>query len=199
MLEHFFGSKTRLRLLKTFFRNPERPFYGRELARLINSQLNAVRRELANLEELGLIARAEVAIDPMIGGSERSKYYQLNQSFFLFEELRTLMTKAQVLEEREMIDEIKNKGGELALFMLTGLFTDEKEAATDMFLVGRVKPKVIARLIKKYETDSERAIRYTLMTEREFHERRTIGDKFLYSIFEAKNIMIVNKLNLNES
>ena len=33
-----------------FFHSPERAFYVRELARLVEGQLNAIRRELANLE-----------------------------------------------------------------------------------------------------------------------------------------------------
>ncbi|MDO8509770.1 MAG: ArsR family transcriptional regulator, partial [bacterium] len=58
MLEHLFGSTTRVKLLQIFFSSPDRAYFMRELARLVEVQLNAIRRELANLEKLGIIALA---------------------------------------------------------------------------------------------------------------------------------------------
>jgi len=55
MLEHLFGSKTRVNLLRALFRQPDRVFYVRELARLLEVQINAIRRELELLGEMGLI------------------------------------------------------------------------------------------------------------------------------------------------
>ena len=37
-------------------------------------------------------------------------------------------------------------------------------------------------------------IRYTIMTEREYSERKEIGDKFLYGILESKHVVIVDEL-----
>ena len=45
-LEKLFGSKTRTKLLSLFFGNPERSFYVREMTRVIEEQINSVRREL---------------------------------------------------------------------------------------------------------------------------------------------------------
>src|SRR3989338_6876526 len=98
MLEQLFGSKTRVKLLHVFFHSPERPFYVRELARLAESQLNAVRRELSNLEKVGLIM--PVAIDkvevPEGVGTGRSKYYKLDQACLLYPEMKSLLFKAQM-------------------------------------------------------------------------------------------------------
>ena len=54
-LEKLFGSKTRTKLLSLFFGNPERSFYVREMTRVIEEQINSVRRELLNLESIGII------------------------------------------------------------------------------------------------------------------------------------------------
>ena len=54
-LEKLFGSKTRTKLLSLFFGNPERSFYVREMTRVIEEQINSVRRELLNLEGIGII------------------------------------------------------------------------------------------------------------------------------------------------
>ncbi len=53
MIEQLFGSKTRVKLLGLFYSNPDRPFYVRELTRKIDEQINSVRRELANLLDVG--------------------------------------------------------------------------------------------------------------------------------------------------
>ena len=55
-VEKLFGSKTRAKLLKLFFENPEKSFYVREITRVIEEQINSVRRELLNLENIGMSA-----------------------------------------------------------------------------------------------------------------------------------------------
>lgn len=198
MLEHFFGSKTRIKLLKVFFRYPDRYFYVRELARLLETQLNAVRREIVHLETVGVIILTptdQVASREL--GTERSKFYRLNAEAALHNELKALLMKAELMQERALVEEIKNKAGDLKLFMLTGQFMHEPTVDTDMLLVGAIKPLVIAKLIKAYEDDLGKSVRYTTMDEREFKDRREIGDRFLYSLFEAKHSFAVNEYNLS--
>lgn len=186
-----------MKLLKTFFRSPERAFFVRELARLSETQLHAVRREIANLEQLHLIKSVPAdEVTTKEAGTERSKYYQLDTEGALYHELLALLTKAELLEEKELVEEVKGKGGAITLFILTGLFT-ASDVGTDLLLVGKLKPLVIAKIIKQYERELGRTIRYTLMHDREFRDRREIGDKFLYSIFEAKHVLVVNQYNLS--
>lgn len=55
MLERLFTSKTRVKILTLFILNPNRELHIREVARLIQENTNAVRRELNNLEQTGLL------------------------------------------------------------------------------------------------------------------------------------------------
>ncbi len=197
MLEQLFGSKTRVKLLHIFFHAPERPFYVRELARLAESQLNAIRRELANLEQVGLIM--PVAIDkvevPEGVGTGRSKYYKLDPACLLYIEMKSLLFKAQMLYERELIELLKDKAGKIKVLLFTGCFTDAKDAETDILLVGEVRPLVVSKLIAQFEKKLGKTLRYTIMTTKEWHDRREIGDKFLYSIFEGKHITVIDELS----
>ncbi len=197
MLEHIFGSKTRVKLLQLFFRKPEQAFYGREIARSIGNQLNAVRRELANLEAVGLIVvvpASECHTEEL--GTERSKYYRLNKNFALYGEFKSLLVRAQMMEEQELVEEIKKKAGEMDLVVLSGVFTNEDNAPTDLLLVGEIKPMAMVKLIKKFEKVIGQPLRYTVMERREFNERREIGDRFLYGIFEAANILALDNIGL---
>ena len=196
MLEHLFGSKTRLKLLQAFYCNPDKPYYVRELARFINTQLNAVRREIANLEKLGIIEHVEQERDKnSLKRTERSKFYKLRTDSLLFNELKNLLSKAQVLEEKELIEQVRQKGGKIKLFILSGVFTQSKDAPTDILLVGDIKPVVINRIFNKFEEVLNSAIRYTIMNEQEYLERKEIGDKFLYNILESDSVIAIDELS----
>ena len=55
MPERLFTSRTRVKLLELFLLHPEREVHVREICRITGLNINAVRRELANLEELGIL------------------------------------------------------------------------------------------------------------------------------------------------
>jgi len=197
MLEQLMGSKTRVKLLHIFFQYPDRTFFVRELARMINSQLNAVRREMANLEEIGLIV--QVPLDQAISSAEqvgtvRSKYFRLHDACPLFFELKTLLMKSKEMLEMELVDVLKRRAGEVKLLMLTGCFTGADDIETDLLLVGSLKPLVVGRIINDFEKKLGKDIRYTMMEEKEYWDRKELGDKFLYSIFESKNIPVIDEL-----
>lgn len=197
MLEHLFGSKTRLKLLRLFFRHSERPFYVRELSRQLETQINAVRRELELLLKAGLVKEAggQAGDNAAQGGSLR-RYYLLNAESLLYPELRALLLKVQLLGEQEFINELKERAGDIKLFVLTGQFTGDSRTDSDLLLVGKIKERTVARLVAEYEKEFGFEIRYTIMTEKEFLDRRHVMDKFIYSLFEAKNIKVVDKFNV---
>ena len=73
-LEKLFGSKTRAKLLALFFENSDKSYYVREITRVIEEQINSVRRELTNLSALGLVK---------IENYENKVYYSANMKHFL--------------------------------------------------------------------------------------------------------------------
>lgn len=195
MFEHLFGSKTRLKILRLFFSSPESPFYVRELVRLSGAQLNSVRRELSNLEEIGIIKPLSGQAEPEKKNSSRSKFYLLNPDCKFFYELKELLNKIQMVEEQEILEEIKDKAGEFKLFLLTGIFTQVEKTETDILFVGKVKPVILEKMMQKFEKLLGREIRYTVMDETEFLERREIGDRFLYTLLDAKHFTVVSEFN----
>ncbi|MBU0546361.1 winged helix-turn-helix domain-containing protein [Patescibacteria group bacterium] len=197
MLEHLIGSKTRLKLLQLFYRSQDRSFYVRELARLIGVQLNAVRRELANLERLCIITHVPAGTSKIEeAGTERSKYFKLNSNFLLYNELKNLLFKSQELEEQILVEDLKKKGGKIKFLLLTGLFTGDAEAGTDILIVGEIKAMTVSRLVKEFEQLFGKSIRYTIMDDKEFTDRHEIGDRFLYGVFECKNMVVVDEFNI---
>ncbi|NCU44771.1 hypothetical protein EOM71_03790 [Candidatus Falkowbacteria bacterium] len=190
MLEKLFSSGARLKLLKLFlFAGPEDCFYIRQLSRELDLQLNSVRRELTNLEEIGLL---EVKTDRK--QKLDKKFYQVNQSFYLLSELRALLAKAEIGQENKLLTDIK-KLGAIDLLIMTGFFTNDQSAPTDLLIVSDHFNKTkLNDIIKKIEQGSGRSVRYTLMDQAEFSYRQSMADIFLYQILNSQKEIVVNKL-----
>ncbi len=196
MLEHLFGSKTRLKLLRLFFHDSDKAYFVRELTRILDVQINAIRRELELLLAAELIQEVETPATDTDTSAGLRKYYRLNRDSILYPELQALLTKAQFLGEQELVKELQNKGNAIRLLLLTGRFVGEPGASSDILIVGAVDDRAVARLIAKYEKEFGFEIRYTLMTEQEFLDRRHIMDKFIYGLFEGNHVKVVNELGV---
>ncbi len=194
MLEQLFGSKTRLKLLRAFFREPGKSFFVRELSRQVGTQINAVRRELELLLKLGIIQmeeKKEIA-DPSEAGSALRKYYKLNSDSIIFSELQALLLKDKIIGQTEFIKELEHKTGDVKLLVLTGEFTGDENASTDLLIVGKIKPRTLTKIIEQYEKGLGFDIRYTVMGVDEFADRRYVMDKFIYGVFECEHLKVVN-------
>ncbi len=195
-LEQMFGSKTRARLIGLFLQYPKETFFVRELTRRIDAQLNSVRRELKNLIEMGLII--EKHSDQRKKGkalSEKKKYYTANQSFILFDDLRAVFQKIQILLKQNLVQEI-DENGSIIFFAFTGRFIDAPEIPTDLFIVGTMKPGSLEKVISKFETEFNYEVNYTLMTKEEFLDRKQIGDRFLLSLLNTDKIVMIDRLSV---
>lgn len=194
VLEHLFGSKTRVKLLRTFLGNPGTAFYIRELARTVGTHIHAIRRELGNLEGLGIIRAGEAsAEDAKELRSRMRKYYQLDEEFSLVGELRSLVLRSQFLLEEELKRRVKRLGT-IRYFSLLGMFVGVEDAVTDLVIVGQLNRKLLARLMRQFERELGRPVNYTVMSEKEFRYRRDVGDRFLYGLLEGKKITVIDEL-----
>lgn len=195
-LEQMFGSKTRARLMGLFLQYSKEAFFVRELTRRIDAQLNSVRRELKNLIDLGLITEKQ-AENRKIGRAlaEKKKYYIANTNFILFDDLRALFQKVQILLKQNLVQEIDHSG-EILYLAFTGRFVDVKDVSTDLLIVGSIKQANLEKLISKFEHELSHEINYTLMSKDEFLDRKQVADRFLLSILGAEKIVMINRLSV---
>ena len=87
MIDALFGSKTRVKLLHLFLNHPGQSFYVREMTRLIDEQINSVRRELANMLAVGVITS---------DSADNKLYYQANQRYEYFTALRAIFANQPI-------------------------------------------------------------------------------------------------------
>mgnify|MGYP006286666971 CR=1 FL=1 len=197
MLEKLFGSKTRVLLLRLFLGNPDKYFYIRELSRNLELHLNSVRRELENLEDVGIIVSTEKpTAEGAEGESDNKKYYKLNRSFSFIDDLQSLFIKAHMVMENTLADKIA-KLGEIDLFLLTGIFVGNEDSACDILIVGSLPKQKVQKLIAKFEKEMSRSLNYAIMNKSEFSYRRSVADKFLLDVLDNKNLILIDALKEN--
>ncbi|HRH32983.1 MAG TPA: ArsR family transcriptional regulator [bacterium] len=199
MLAKLFGSTARVKILKLFLLNPDNSYYIRQISRHLNLQLSAVRRELENLETLELLesrqgGEGEEGMIEEKGSKNDRKYYQANREFVLYNEIRELIIKAQILCEKDFTNKLK-KLGTIKVLILSGLFINEKQSPVDMLIVGNFDKNKVAKLIKLLEEELVNEVNYTVLSEEDFRYRRQVTDVFLYSVLEGKKIVVIDQGN----
>ena len=85
MLEELFGSKTRVKILKQLIFN-EKPYYLRELARIINISPIHVKKELEKLYNLGLILKYKKG---------KITFYKINKKSIIYNDLKNIFLKTE--------------------------------------------------------------------------------------------------------
>lgn len=197
MLGKLFGSKTRVKILKLFLLHPNQKYYIRQLARDLELQVNSVRRELENLEKFGLLVSSAGAAkdnDPSSNNKigQEKKYFHADKDFILFEELKALIIKAQILYEKDFVEKLK-KIGKPKLFILSGFFVNNADAPSDILIVGRFNKLKLQKIIRELEKEFDKELNYTFMDSKEFKYRKDITDVFLFEILEGKKIVVVDE------
>jgi hypothetical protein len=192
MIEQLFGSKTRVKLLQLFYSNPNRSFYVREITRKIDEQINSVRRELANLLNVGIIVS---------DNTNNRLYYEVNQTYEYYDPLLTIFgngpatstTKAKVKKTTASADTDKLKQlGNLHLVVYTGQFTRDEASGIDILIVGDVNTNALQKYISELEKQENKEIRYAVMAPTEFNYRRQIKDRFITTVLDSKKQVLVD-------
>ena len=127
MLAQIFGSNARVKILKSFLSKPEQKYYTRQLARDLDLQVNSVRRELENLQKIGLLKQedAKESQESDKNLKNEKKYFIIDRNFLLFSELKSLFAKANLLSCQDFLKDT-SEFGNIKHLWLSGLFTGDK-------------------------------------------------------------------------
>ncbi len=201
MLEKLFGSRARVKILKLFLLHPGEKFFIRQLSRDLKLQLNSVRRELDNLETFGILTsviKNDGALDnkKQVTSGQEKKFYRANPEFVLFDEIKALIVKAQILYEKDFVRKL-NSIGKVKLLVLTGLFVNNPSTLIDILIVGKINKIKLVKLIRELEVELGKEINFTVFDSREFKYRRDITDIFLYGILDGRKLVVIDEVGLS--
>jgi len=180
--------------------HPGQSFYVREITRLIDEQINSVRRELSNMLEVGVITSDT---------SDNKLYYQVNQRYEFYTALRAIFAGETVSAEPASLTNtsgvheqhltIINDIPSVRLAILSGVLVKGSTAPVDVLLVGNVSPAKVKSAMAMIEKLEGRELNYTVLPYDEFYYRLSLRDKFIAEVMASKHSVVIDKDNvLNE-
>lgn len=192
MIDALFGSKTRVKLLHLFLNNPGKSFYVREITRLIDEQINSVRRELSNMLDVGIITS---------DSSDNKLYYEINQRYEYYVPFRAIFADEHIESKVESgvtiawHDAVTGLSG-ARLIVLAGVLVKGSASPVDLLLVGDMSPTKVKNTIKQIEKSEARELNYSVLSYDEFYYRLSVRDKFITEILNGKNTVLLDTDNI---
>lgn len=176
---------TQQRVLSLLFGQPERSFFTKELIELTGGGSGAVQRELARLQQSGLV------VQTVLGNQ---KHYQANAQAPIFAELRGIVGKmlgpADAL--RQALAPI---AAEVRLALLYGSVARRSDTAHsdfDLLLVSdTLTLEQVYAALAPAEQQLGRPVSPTLYTSAEFRKRLEQGNPFLTKILAGNTIALI--------
>ncbi len=183
-LKQLFISQTRLKLITIFFSNPKEIYYVRQLVRLVDEEINSVRRELENLKKSGIIESE---------WRGNRLYYWANKQSPVFYDLLILANKNSGLglklqHKNETLSPIK-----LVLYNYKFAVGEKRsQDGIDLIIVGDLfSLKEVDLLVKQEEEMRGHEINYMVMDKNEFQMRKQKRDQFIVDFFLSCPIVII--------
>jgi hypothetical protein len=182
-LNYLFISKVRIKAIKFFMFSPDVPIHLRGAVREMHEEINAVRRELNRLEEIGFIKSES-------RGNRR--YYQLSPDFEFINEFMGIFHKTFGMGG--LLIENKAKLGEIQFAILTSSFTRGIRVGVhdvDLVLIGQVNMNVLSGLVTEAEQKLGREVNYTVLKGSEYVLRKKRRDAFVMDLLINDKIILI--------
>lgn len=189
-IEKLFGSKTRAKLLELFFSNTSKSYYVREITRVIEEQINSVRRELINLEGIGIVKSDTYDNKVYYSANMKSPYAHAFQEIFSPHrgaaaggngaiEVHRVLRRTSNWEE--VIHPVEKY---LSALIVINRFPGQD--GLDMLVVGDDSTKKLSRWAEVVEKRQGRPMNYVVMSRDDYLYRRSVRDKFIAEILEME-------------
>lgn len=187
-IEKLFGSKTRAKLLQLFYENPDKSFYVREMTRVIDEQINSVRRELTNLESIGIIKNEN--FDNKIYYSANNKHPFYRPMIEIFSKKTEAATREKDVRENTWEDYCRPVKNYLKGLVVTNRLPGQE--GVDLLIIGNDKTKKLTRWAEVIEKKMGKPINYVIMSTDDFIYRKNVRDRFVLDVFEMEISEIID-------
>jgi predicted nucleotidyltransferase len=176
-------SEARRKLLAYYFTNPSARLHLRGLGEQLQVDPSNLSKEMRKLEREGLF-RAEI--------SGRQKYFQLNRSYPLYNEVRGIVAKT-IGATPLLAEAFKRVDGVNEAYLYGSFARNQQDASSDVdiLVIGTPRADVLAESVRKLERQLGREINYTVLTVKEFKSRQDRKDAFLANIWHNKLVSLI--------
>ena len=186
-VEKLFGSKTRAKLLNLFFENSNKSYYVREITRVIEEQINSVRRELLNLESIGIIKNE--TYDNKVYYSANMKHPYSHALVEIFSK-KVEVNKDKDVKKSTWDEYIKPVKNYLRALLITNRVPGQD--GVDMLIIGDDRTKKLTHWAEVIEKKKGKPLNYVILSRDDYLYRRSVRDRFVLDILEMEISEIVD-------
>lgn len=179
----FLTSRVRVKLMQLFFSNPKKMYHMREVARIVDEQINAVRRELMSMEKTEFLFSKKDGI---------RKYFLINPDFPYYAEFRNIIMKSLPLGQS--IYKSKKNLGDIKFAILTHTYLNcEKSDSNniDLMIIGDPDTVALQECVNEAQDKEKKEIYYTVISEKELDLRKKRRDTLIYSLMVLPTAMLI--------
>lgn len=208
MIDALFGSKTRVKLLHLFLNNTDKSFYVREITRIVDEQINSVRRELSNMLSIGIITSDT---------SDNKLYYGVNQGYEHLGALRAIFSDEKFISDKgqqslakvrssvvgmaELSDGLSWKSilkelPGIRIAIASGSLVHGSKTGVDLLIVADTVSTRLKKSIALVEKKQGKNLNYSIMPYDEFYYRFSIHDRFITEILSSVHVVVVDTDNV---
>lgn len=190
-IEKLFGSKTRAKLLELFFSATNKSYYVREMTRVIGEQINSVRRELINLESIGIVKNE--TYDNKIYYSANMKHPFSHALSEMFGPKKVVTGAAPVNVGGNSMVEVRRIRTNWDEYIrpvekyLKALIVTNRlpgQDGIDMLVIGDDRTKKLTGWAEVVEKKQGRPMNYVIMSREDYLYRKSVRDRFVSDVLE---------------
>jgi predicted nucleotidyltransferase len=182
-------TKTQQRVLRVLFVQPDRSFYASELIRDAGTGSGAAQRELARLEQSGLVVTRRIG---------NQKHYQANAASPLYSELRNIVLKTVGLAE-PLRDALKPVASDIRAAFVYGSVakaTDQATSDIDLMVVSdSLSYGDVFSALDKVSRTLGRHVNPTVYSVAEFSKRAKNKTAFIARVLEGPKVWVIGTEN----
>ena len=180
MLKMLFSSTVRADVLALLLNSPDEKFYVREIASILRKNPSGVKRELDNLEKMGIVVSERVA---------NLRYFKANKDSPLYSELRNLIAKSLGLPGA--LKAVLRAAGVKSAFIYGPYAEGQRSDMIDLFVIGGVAS--LKDSLSNVEKEFGVKINLRQYAEADYNKMKKEMSEELNSILKGKKIVLLGR------
>ena len=188
-LDKLFGSKTRAKLLGLFFDNPEKSYYVREITRVIEEQINSVRRELNNLSALGLVKTENYENKVYYSADMKHPFARPMTEIFARSSGKKSITESGRSTAKNETPSVWEEYVRPVANLVAGLIVTNRipgQDGLDLLIIGDDRTHKLTKWAEVVEKRMGKPLNYAIMSREDYIYRKSVRDKFLSDVMSLQ-------------
>lgn len=169
-------------ILNLFFQDPDKEYYMREIARILDKEPGHFQAYLNSLVKDGILKDEKKG--PL-------RYFSLNKAHPLYDELKTMVSKTLGIESK--LKKIVNEFDKIESAFIYGSIarnTENSFSDIDLILIGEANEDLLLALLSGAESELKREINYQIYSKKEFKQKLKNKNEFLTKVLKESKIIL---------